>query len=138
MSNTKTVCDEHIVQTRNKITNQAYFISFALLLTDILYRTLVLRQSFAQDWDLVIIFIVGAVFVTFASASRGIFSDSSQRTLLAGMLAAFALGVVAIGFAVHFNGIDSPLHFGIGVFAGITGTFLLLFLFTALYRRNKR
>jgi hypothetical protein len=137
MLNIKTGCNDHNVQTRNRITNQAYFISFALLLTDILYRTLFLRQPIAQDWDLVVIFMAGAVFVTVATASCGVFSDGSHKTLLTGMIASFGLGIVAIIFAIHFNSIDSPLHFGMGVFAGIAGTFLVLFLFTALYRHKK-
>ncbi|MEM7799776.1 MAG: DUF6773 family protein [Chloroflexota bacterium] len=127
--------DERIHVTVREVGTQVFYLWFFLLLSSLLYRLVYLRQPLGDNWDILLIFFLGAVYASFALVSKGAISDRQSGRFLMIIAPTIAISMTVSSYFLGNQDITTLALMFVYTFAG-AGAFFLLF--GVIYRRWDR
>lgn len=73
------IVDERIKAVKNRIAARSFFIIYILLVIDLLYRVLYMKQSPGYYWDIFMMWFVSSSYYAITAYSSGIMSDLFRK-----------------------------------------------------------
>ena len=73
------IVDERIKAVRNRSAAGGFFITYSLLLIDLLYRQFYLKQAPGDYWDIIMIWFASSLYVGITAYSSGMMSGKVGR-----------------------------------------------------------
>ncbi len=73
------IVDERIKAVRNRTAAGGFFITYCLLLIDLLYRQFYLKQAPGDYWDILMIWFASSLYVGITAYSSGMMSGQASR-----------------------------------------------------------
>ena len=125
--------DERIQLSKRHIASQGYFIWYFLMLASLLYRQLYLKQPIEQYWDIAVIFLIGAIFVSISTFYRGAVHENAITILYKWMVPSIIIGVVAVNYIL--GNIASIKQLIVTIISTVIGLSLVMLVFYILYKR---
>ena len=126
------IIDERIKAVRNSAAAGGFGIVYSLLLIDLLYRQLYLRQSPGNWWDIFMMWFVSSLYVGINVYSSGMMSDKVGQQFKV-MIPCIFVSIIA---SFYFTGKITSMLDLLGVILGIVPSLFAVFLF--YYYLNRR
>jgi uncharacterized membrane protein YphA (DoxX/SURF4 family) len=128
--------DERISSTKRSIASRGFGIWYVLLLASLLYRQFVLRQTIDQYWDIAVVFLAGALYVSVSLFARGaVVEDRIMRSFKVS-IPTILLTILAVTYLA--GGVTSLSGLLITAVSALIGVSSMMILFYLLYRHWER
>ncbi len=116
--------DERIQTTVNRFAARGFCIWWVLLIIALDYRLWILKQHPREFWDILVIFCIGALYVSIASANKGVLGifdhGLKSRSLIIGIVAGAMIGsFISLFIAGQMHSVVDVGAFLIGFLPGI-------------------
>ena len=128
------IVDERIKAVRNRATAGGFFITYCLLLVDLLYRQFYLKQAPGDYWDIFIIWIVRSLYVGITMYSSGMMSGQVGRQFKV-LIPVIIVTLFAISF---IRGDITSVNELAGIIVGLVITVPVLFSLYLFYNYLNR
>ena len=129
------IVDERIKTVRNRAAAGGFFITYCLLLIDLLYRQFYLKQSPGDYWDILLIWFASSLYAGFTMYSSGMMSGQVGRQFKI----LIPVVIVTIPMTFYIQGEITTLHELSGIILGLVVTVPVLFsVFLFYYYLNRR
>ncbi len=134
--------DERIQTTVNRFAARGFCIWWVLLIVALDYRLWILKQHPREFWDVLVIFFIGALYVSIASANKGALSlfdhRLKSRSLIIGIVAGAMIGsFISLFIAGQMHSVVDVGVFLIGFLPGIGLAIAILYFLNRRWKRKE-
>ena len=131
------IVDERIKTVRNRAAAGGFFITYSLLLIDLLYRQFYLKQAPGDYWDIITIWFVSSLYVGITAYSSGMMSGKGKISRQFKII--IPVVMVSVLATSYFQGRITSMHDLPGIIPGLVVMVPVLYsVFLFYYYLNRR